>query len=93
MTAGSGDGARGRSAARLSTTASVLALACAACFPWAHRTGSLGPLVVGVAALALGLGAVVLGAAARSVPAIAVGVLATLLLPAARVVTTVVAGP
>jgi hypothetical protein len=81
------------SAGRLSITALVLAVVCALCFPWAHRTGSTGPLVVGSAAVVLGVGAVFLGGAARSVPLIVAGVLATLLLPATLVITTLVGGP
>ena len=83
----------GSSAARLSITASVLAVACALCFPWAHQAGSMGPLVVGAAAVILGVGASFLGGAARSVPLIVAGVLGTLLLPAILVITTLVAGP
>ena len=45
------------SAARLPIAASVLALVCAACFPWVYRAGSMGPLAVGAAALILGLAA------------------------------------
>ncbi|WP_432492894.1 hypothetical protein [Kineococcus gypseus] len=81
------------SAGRLSVTALVLALVCAACFPWAYRLGSMGPLVVGAAAVLLAVGASFLGGAARSTPLIVAGALATLLLPAMLVITTVVAGP
>ncbi|MEZ0493289.1 hypothetical protein AB2L28_13695 [Kineococcus sp. TBRC 1896] len=83
----------GPTAARWSITALVLAVVCAVCLPWAHRAGSLGPLVVGAAAVALGLAATFSGAAARSPRLVVAGVLATLLLPATWVVLTLVAGP
>ena len=78
---------------RFSIIASVLAVVCAACFPWAHQAGSMGPLVVGAAAVVLGLVAVFLGGAARSAPLIVSGVLGTLLVPAMLVITTLVGGP
>ncbi|WP_432543973.1 hypothetical protein [Kineococcus sp. SYSU DK002] len=83
----------GSSAARLSITASVLALVCAACFPWAHRRGPLEPPVVGAAAFALGLSAASPGAAARSVPLVVAGVLGTSLLPVVRVIATLAGEP
>ena len=69
------------SAGRLSITALVLAVVCALCFPWAYQAGSMGPLAVGAAAVVLGVGALFLGSAARSVPLIVAGILGTLLLP------------
>ncbi|WP_432510892.1 hypothetical protein [Kineococcus sp. SYSU DK001] len=81
------------SAGRLSITALALAVVCALCFPWAYQAGSMGPLVVGAAAVVLGVGALFLGGAARSVPLIVAGVLGTLLLPAMLVITTLVEGP